>query len=159
MNKEITNTNYCEETRKLKGALETGFIKLGERLKKIRDERLYEGRWNNFEEFVADMQMSEATASRLITVYSKFILEYGMDSDEIGSIGWSTLYVLAKSVDNKKEAKEFVEKALVCKRSDLEEELREKKAKANSRECEHDYFEVHFKQCKKCGVRVKIYNK
>ncbi|MDL5400733.1 hypothetical protein QSI00_24520, partial [Escherichia coli] len=79
------------------------FLLLGERLKKIRDEKLYipsfEAFWCFAEE---EIKLSESTCSRLISVYEKFILEWNIDPADVVAIGgWNEAYLIGKIATTK----------------------------------------------------------
>lgn len=151
----MNNKKYIEETKKLRNALEQGFFSLGERLYKIRTEKLYEGQYESFSEFVIEgMKMTESTASRLITVYQTFVLEYKMDESKIAEVGWNLLYNIGRIVSTKSEALEFINKAKVMTNKDIDSELREFKY---GKDCPHQWSELHLRICSKCGQKEKIY--
>ena len=143
---------YCQQTLALKKTLESGFLTLAERLKKIKEEGLWEAEWGSFAEFLMEMKISEATASKLISVYDKFVLEYGIDQEKLAGVGWSSLYEILPLCDTVGSAREMVEKATLLKRDELREEVRE----ARVGECDHEWVEVHLRQCTKCAKREKI---
>lgn len=148
------NQSYLKETLLLKKRLESSFLSLGERLMRIRDERLWEGSYENFVEFLHEARLSEGTASRLISVHQRFILDFKMKHERIASIGWSTLYEIGKEVSTKKEAEEFIEKALVLRRGDVQDDLREKKTGCRN----HSWGEkIILRRCETCGKTVKDY--
>jgi hypothetical protein len=150
----MDSNNYLKETIKLVRTLENGFLKLGERLGKIRDKRMWEeSGYETFELYLEEAKITPATASRLITVYNTFVIGYEMDEEKLSGIGWSVLYLLAKDVKNKKDAEEFVEKAMIMKRSDIEEELRDRRVVCSK----HDWEELYIRFCKKCNKKEKIY--
>ncbi len=154
---ELTNKQaheFCLNTLKLKKTLESGFLSLGEKLKKIRDERLWESNWESFELYLEDARITPATASRLITVYETFVLDYGMKEESLGSIGWSVLYEISLKSETKSEAKEFVEKAMVMKRDDLMHELKSKK---RNQDCKHPK-KYQIEVCPDCPFKRRIYN-
>jgi len=156
MSKELTiNQEYLKETLTLKKRLESSFLELGRRLMKIRDEQLWNGSYDTFVEFLHEARLSEGTASKLIAVHQTFVLDYKMKSDNLAVIGWSTLYNISKGVDNKKEAEEFVGKALLLRRTDIDEELREKRTGCK----EHQWGEkIILRKCIKCSKIIKDYH-
>ncbi len=123
----IQNLKYCEETLALKEGLELGFLTLGERLLRIRDERLHAPQWEDFDEFVAELKMAPSTVSRLIGIYQKLVLEYKIAPAQIGKAGGWTVV-----------AEVFVEA----------------KTGVLQRDCKHaDTYTI--KICRDCGERTK----
>lgn len=152
MSKEIVDVKFCKETIEFKSGIEKSFLFLAERLRRIKQEGLWKGGWTNWEEFVMEMKMSAATASKLITIYEKFVLEYNIDEDKLANAGWVGLYEVLPLCGTKKEALEAINDVTTLKRDDLREKIRELK----NGECRHDWYEIHLKQCSVCGKREKI---
>lgn len=153
---QIINNKYIKETIELKHGIEGAFIDLGARLKKIRDERMYEGQYDSFAEFLGEMDMSEGTASRIISVFSFYIEKHGMNRQKLAEAGWSNLYSLMKLTDEnttKKKVQEVVEKAIILRREDIQEEVRDHRHP----NCKHENtHEIHLLVCDDCGLRTKI---
>jgi hypothetical protein len=156
MNEVIKNSQYCKDTIKLKSALESGFISLGERLMRIRDGRMWEGEWDSFAEYLAEIKVTEATASRLISVYGTFVIEDKMDETDLVAIGWSNLYSISLRSKDAEERKSYVDKGLVMPSADLRKELR---SSPKIRSCAHsDTYAVRI--CRDCGESLgRVYEK
>lgn len=124
---EITKSNnsYLKETIALRSEIEGAFFTLGERLKRIRDEKLFESEYQNFDEFLLTAKISKATASKLIKVYETFVLEYKLPMNKLRSIGYSSLYAISGHINNKDKAEELVDRASMLTRNDLEQSLRD----------------------------------
>jgi len=154
---DITPTpqDFLQQTLILKRSLERDFLELGARLKRIRDERLYEGTYDSFREFLDDAKLTESFASRLITIHSRFIEQFHMKQDELSDIGWSSLYQIASYTEDEEEAIELVGLAKRVRRVDLEDEIRERKTKCS----EHEFGEerIVLKKCIHCGKTVRVY--
>lgn len=138
-NKSIEGLNFCEETISKKHFLEVGWIELCSRLKDIRDNGLYESRWDNFEDFLQDPQMGldKATASKMITIHEKFIIEYKMEPARIANVGgWSKVAEIFPVVKDKESADEWIDKAASLSKSDLRKEVKEMK-NPDSISCKH----------------------
>lgn len=153
MKKELTNNReYCKETLELKKRLESSFLSLGERLMKIRDERLYEGDYDNFAAFCWEARLAESTASRLISVYQKFVQEYGLDIGKLSRIGWSSLYALLPMATDKETAEELVEDASEMRRDDVTEKVRA----AKYPNCKHkNTHTITLICCDDCGAKTR----
>ena len=61
----ISDRKFLRETLELRQSIEEGFLSLGERLKKIRDERMYEVDYESFDHFLSELKVSPGTASKL----------------------------------------------------------------------------------------------
>lgn len=130
MNNNIKNLDFCEETIYQKHLLEVGWIELCGRLKEIRDKSLYEGRWDSFEDYLNDPQMGldKASASKMITIHEKFIIEYKMSPAQIAKAGgWSKVAEILPTVKDKKSAIEWIDKASSLSKSDLRKEVKEER--------------------------------
>lgn len=150
-------SQFCAETIGLKRTLESGFIVLGERLAKIKKEELWRSQWDNFAAFLQEMDINEATASRLITVYTTYIEQYEMKQEELSGHSWYNLYQLRKVIPKDAtpvDVKKLVLSAGNLQRRDIEQMIREEE----HGECTHDWFVVHFRQCKHCGTREAVDN-
>ena len=150
------NEIYLKKTKSLKDDLEHGFLLLAERLFKIRTERLflptYEAFWCYTEE---ELKLSESTCSRLINVFQRFILEWGVSPEKVISIGgWNEAYLISKVAKNKKEAEDMLDKYALMPPSEARKDMAELKA---GEHC-HNWQEIHIRQCTVCGCREKIYN-
>lgn len=148
--------NYLEKTVELKSSIERSFLLLGERLKKIRDERLYLPSYEAFWCFTEEqLKMSESVASRLISVYQKFILDWKVSPEKVVEIGgWNEAYLISKHAKNKDEAEEMLEKYALMPPSEVRKDV----ASLKVGEHRHEWIEVRIRQCKACGLREKIYN-
>ncbi len=161
MNEKVAtrNHNYCEQTISLKSGLEEGFFVLGERLAKIRDEELYQPSWDSFPEFLEEMKLSEATASKLINIHLQFVVKFGIDKQKLLEMGgWSDLSEILKLADSKEKTIEIIDELGPLLRADRRRALSEKKTGISMGECLHDWTTVHFKQCKKCQERKKVFD-
>ena len=144
---------FLNDTLKLRDNLEFGFLELGARLKKIRDERLFEGHYDSFREFLEEARLTESFASRLITIHIRFIEGFHMKREDLAHVGWSSLYQIAKHTEDEKEAKELVEMARTVRRSDLEDEIRERKTGCVDHELGEETLIL--RRCVKCGKWVR----
>lgn len=153
---KVIDFTYCSDTIKLKNSLEVGFIELGKRLQKIRDEELYKPQFDCFDLFCEEMKMTESKASRLISVYQRLVVEYEIDPELISKAGgWSDVYSITNKINNKEDAVEWLEKASQLTSTDLRKELSLAKVGGS---CEHNFKELHIKQCTACGLKEKVYD-
>ena len=155
MTTEITSPReFLKETIKLKIDTESAFLELAARLYKIHNENLWKGEYSDYEEFLLDARISKATASKLESVYSVFVLKHRIQAQKLAQVGWSSLYAISSHADTKERATELVERAGLLTRGDLENSLKNEKNPG----CKHSWQELHLRQCTECGIREKIYN-
>jgi len=105
---EIIVKKYIEETLLLKKRIESYFLELGERLRKIRDEQLYIGRYESFDEFLIDMDISKSTASQIISVFSFYSEKHKISSSKLAQVGYSKLYSLMKLTKDDASKKDVI---------------------------------------------------
>jgi len=152
---EIIPAAFCAETIALKKTLESGFFVLGERLSKIKDGQMWESQWDTFSQFLQEMDINEATASRLITVHKTYVEKYKISSKQLVGKSWSNLYELRTILPDKATKKEVVallERSTELTRQDVRELIRENK----HGECSHVWEELHLRFCTECNKREKI---
>jgi len=153
---EIIPVEYCQETINLKKTIESGFIVLGERLSKIKEDEMWKSQWSSFAEYLMEMSINESTASKMIAVHKTYVERFNVDEALLIEAGWDKLYSareLAEGAKNKKEATEVVKQITSLKRDDTRQLMREKKHP----DCHHDWYELHLKCCKICGRKDKIH--
>lgn len=147
---------FCNEVIALKSTIEGGFLALAKRLQKVRDDRLYLGQWTNFREYLMELRMSEATASKLINIYQKFVVEAGIEEDTlIKAGGWTVLAESLKYIGKQLSPAKAVELASTLSRDDFRRELTELSTGIQQRECGHeDTYTIRV--CRKCGDRIPV---
>ena len=156
MKQEIVATDYCQETIDLKKTIESGFIVLGERLSKIKTEELWNKQWGSFSEYLMEMNLNESTASKMIAVHQTYVLKYNIDEQLLIEAGWDKLYQsreLLSKAKTKQDVIDMVHRISTLKRDDARELIREHR----NPDCQHDWQEIHLRQCKECGKRESIH--
>lgn len=152
------NHKYCEETKELKDSLEGAFLELGERLMKIRNGRLYHPQHDSFESYVEDIKMSLPNASKLITVYEKFVLQFGFSQREITDFGgWSRVYEVHRLTATRAEAEAFLFDRKHLSLGDLRKEVYEKNTGILESECDHKNGYTMF-ICRSCGHKHVVFD-
>lgn len=158
MNNKIANNQYLEETLELKNDVERKFLELGQRLMKIRDEKLYLATHDSFVEFLWEAKLTESTASKMISIYNHFIVELGVDEQKVlDAGGWTTAYKLKDLASTKAEAESILDKASVWSPKDLDIYIKEKKSGIPQETCKH-LDTVDFRWCRTCGDKTKLYS-
>lgn len=155
----LTAYSYCMETVKLVTELQMGFINLGERLHKIKTDRLWEGGYSSWEEFCEDTKLSYSTIQKLIQIYDVFVLRYGFKTSRIASVGgWSILAEGLSIIKTKADAEAFLTDASVLSLRDIRKNVTaQKKGLPEHHVCKHaNTYKIEI--CKDCGERWEIYD-
>lgn len=157
MKNELDNISYCNDALLLKDTIEVSFLSLGERLYNIRERKMYEGQWSSFSEYVMEFKnISEGTASKLINIYQKFVITYGIEPRQIaGAGGWSVIAETLPLVKSKDDAIHWLEQSTLLSRSDLRRTIQEAKTGVDMADCKHeDTYTIEV--CRICGVRHTV---
>jgi len=154
MSNEITPRGFLKETIALRGQIEGAFLSLAERLYKIREERLWEGEYDDFDTFLLELKISKATASKLCTVHETFVVKHKIAVKKLFPIGWSSLYAIAGHADTKEKAEDLVDRAGLLTRQDLEISLRNENGRQDA--CDHKNSRTVM-VCNDCSFRRQIY--
>lgn len=161
-NELAVKDKFLKETVELQKGIERTFIVLAGRLKKIRDEELFAPSYENFAEFLLEMNMSEGNVSKLIKVYEVWMLAlHFKEKDLMESRGWSSLYTGIKYIPvsedgeyDKKKAIEILRDSTIMFRKDFEDKYAGRDD--HESKCRHsDTYDVRI--CKGCGKKTKIY--
>lgn len=146
--------DFCEHTIAFKHFIETQWLEFAGQLKEIRDGGLYEGRWDSFEDFLNDpaMAMDKGTASKMITIHERFILEYKIPPIKIANVGgWSKVAEILPAVKDKKSAEKWLDEAASLSKADLRKQVNEERH-PGSIGCKHqDSYKVIMSCCRQCG--------
>lgn len=118
--------NYVRETIDLVKQIETRFLELGARLYKIREERLYEGTYDSFQEFLDAAHIKAGNASILCKIHKVYVVEGGRTNQELAGIGYSTLYEAIPLIE-RDGLDNTVIKASTLTRSEIVDEVKEQK--------------------------------
>lgn len=157
MNTEIKNLDYCTDALRLKKNIEMNFIILGEHLFKIREEKIYQGQWDSFLEFLDEMNLAESTANKIINIFKTFVIQYNIPKQTLVEAGgWTKLYATLPMVNSKKDADYWIEQSKILTMSDLSKEVRERKTGVEMRKCNHkNSYTISI--CKDCGQRTQLH--
>lgn len=156
---EKQNNEYCKETMQLKVGIEITFIELGKRLRVIRDERKFEAGWETFDDYLIEMRMTKGTASKLINIYERFVLEYRMPVKLLGAVGWSPLSEILPVVKTKRDAVHWVRVATENPLRELRDEIREKRTGVDQTKCKHKDGWLVIRICKCCKLKEVVEEK
>lgn len=149
---ENSNYKFCQETLDLRQNIEVTFLELGRRLYKIRESRMFEPAYSSFNEFCLELKMSQSAISKLLNIYKKFILEYGFTKSQLMRAGgWAVVAETLPVIKNRKDAKEFIEKASTMPLQHVRREVRERKSGVDQRTCNHKDDAYVLRICRRCG--------
>lgn len=157
MTKEIQNFKVCQEALDLRDSIEVAFLKLGELLYTIREQELYKGQWETFEEYCMEFRgMSKSTVNKLIAIYEKFVIQFGISSTRLSKVGgWAVLAEALPVVNSKKEAQDWIDRASVLTLVDMRKSVKETQRGIPVGECKHkDTYTIRI--CRTCGDRERI---
>jgi hypothetical protein len=148
--------NYINETIEFKGQIELAFMTFGGRLMNIRDNGLWRGVYDNYLLFLDEIDMSESSVSKLISIYKKFFVDFPIPEEKLIQCGgWSQLAEILPLVKSQSDAEYWVEQVILQDRKGLRETAREAKTGVKIEDCNHDYYEMRV--CRRCGDKQKIY--
>lgn len=117
---------------------------------------MWEGQWTSFGEFLMEMKMSEPTASKLINIWAKFVMEFGINPFLVVEAGgWGNVAEILPVVKDKQSAEEWLGKAKILTREDLRTEIRIAKGGTPPEDCSHEFIKIEF--CNKCGEKHRVY--
>ena len=155
MKKDILKSiDFCEHTIAFKHFIETQWLEFAGQLKEIRDKGLYEGRWDSFEDFLSDpaMAMDKGTASKMITIHERFVLEYKVPLSKISQVGgWSKVAEILPAVKDKESAEKWLDEAASLSKADLRKQVNEERH-PESIGCKHsNTYKVVMRCCRQCG--------
>jgi len=151
MRNEIQNLSVCNEAIQLKKNIEKNFLMLGQYLMNIRDNKLYVGSWEAFHDFLEEMNITDSTASKMINIYKKFVIEYQIAEDRvIEAGGWTKLAVVLPLVNSSEDAEYWIDQSVILTSRDLAKEVKEHKTGIDMRYCKHgDTYLI--RKCRECG--------
>lgn len=153
---EKQNYDFCQETIALKENIERSFLSLGERLLRIRDQNLYLPSWTSFPEYLMEMGLSEARASKLIGIFEKYVIMGGIDPNTlITPKGWSGLAEFLPFIKTKKDAVHFAHLGTTLSREDMRKEKYELRTGQPQSSCPHDDT-YRIEICRKCGDKKQL---
>jgi hypothetical protein len=156
MKQDLQNLDYCNEALKIEYNLRKGFLVLAEYLYTIRKDELHKPQWETFYEYCLEFkELSPSKISKLISVYEKFIIEFGFPRGNIQGVGWTQLYAIISRCNTKKGALEWLELAKTLTRNDLNRSLIEEKTGVDMSKCKHqDSYIIRI--CRTCGNKEQV---
>jgi tRNA1(Val) A37 N6-methylase TrmN6 len=120
-----------EQVKSLKHGIQGRYLELGRLLKEMRDNQYYKVLGFNTEsEWLSspDISIARSWASSAITVYDLYVVKLGKTPEELQGIDYTKLASIAPTVKKHPEdAQEWIDKASLLRRIDLQSELKVKK--------------------------------
>ncbi len=127
-------------------------------LMKVRDEMLFLTTHSSFVEFLWELKMTESTASKLIGIYKRFVVELGIAESHLLEAGaWTSLYKIKDLAKDKQSADFWIMQAEVLSPKDLDIEIKEAKTGVPQATCNHPDGFIEFRWCKNCNLKTRIY--
>lgn len=148
MNRKL---EFVRETIDLVKSIETRFLELGARLYKIKEEKLWEGSYDSFYEFLDAAHVNPSMATMLTKVHQFYVVEGKQKPEQLKSIGYSNLYQAIPLIE-RDGIEGAVVKAETLTRSEIIDEVKEKKHGAHK----HTVGAERWGVCEKCGKFVKV---
>ena len=150
MKPTIASHKFLTDTIQLKSTIEESFLHLAERLHKIKTERLWETEYETLDLFLLQLDLSQATYSKLCSVYEHWVLKAGVKLEVLAGSSWTSLYSSIPLLETQ-DANDLADELKLITRQDIIEKGRELK----NPNCKHEWIEIKF--CKTCGKKQKIY--
>lgn len=122
----MSPTNFVRETIDLIRSIETRFLELGSRLYKIREERLWEGTYDSYPEFLEAAHITQGHASMLASIHKHYIVDGGMETKQLAGVPYSNLYEAIPLIE-KEGIGSAAAKAETLTRAEIKDEVREVK--------------------------------
>ena len=156
------NHEFCKILLGRKERLESDFVGFIVDLRMVKQNRLYEPFWSDFDEYLHELRIEETAANKYFKLLEhycdKLQLSTSQLQTEIVAIGgWNAAYELRNAITSKRKMKEWFGKARVLTVRDLRKELKEIGAIKPRTKCEHkDTFTI--KICRDCGNKERVYD-
>lgn len=147
----MIQTTFIQETKQLVKSIETHFFELGARLYKIKEEKLWEGIYDNYTYFLDDAKINPSLASMLTAIHKKYVIEGNMTQKALVGIGYSNLYEAIPLIESE-GIETTMAKARTLTRSEIKDEVREEKHGIH----EHELGPERWAMCKTCKKFVRM---
>lgn len=147
----MQNTEFIRQTVELVKSIETRFLELGARLYKIREEKLYIGSYDNFNDFLQEIKLTPGNASILASVHKNYVLEGGIAIESLAGVSYSNLYESIPLIE-KEGVQMAATKAATLTRAEIKDEVRDQKLGVHT----HELGDRRFGVCS-CGKFIEIY--
>lgn len=122
----MTPASFIRDTIDLVRNIETRFLELAARLYIIQDKDLWEGRYETYNDFLAEAKITPGNASMLAKIHKAYVIEGKQPLERLAKAGYSNLYTAIPLIE-RDGVETTVEKARLLTRAELKEEVREEK--------------------------------
>lgn len=147
---ELQSVNVLEKAAHCFSAARTRMVEGSAYLYKIQEEKLWEGKYSSFGEFVeTGCGISQSFASKLLKVYTYYHIENGISPRKLQEIDTEKSYL---AIQLNGEAEHKLIKAQEWSRQDLKDSLAEG---PNGEECGHKVLIIKH-QCKACSRFIEV---
>lgn len=143
-------TEYIRDTIDLVKSIETRFLELGARLYRIREEKLYIGTYDSFQEFLDAAHINPGHASILAKIHKYYVVDGKQPQEQLAGIGYSNLYEAIPLIE-KDGIERTIVKAQTLTRSEIKDEVRDEK----HGEHEHVLGAERWGMCTHCGKFIR----
>lgn len=143
--------DYVRDTIDLVRQIETRFLELGARLYRIREEKLWNGTYETYYEFLDAAHINQAMASMLYSIHEHWIVKGKRTPEQLEGIGYSNLYKAIPLIEER-GIRKALDAASTLTRGEIEDEVRDQKHGAHRHKVGTDRWGV----CEKCGKMVKV---
>lgn len=99
-------------------------------------------------------ELSISQVSRLIGIHEKFVLNAGIDEEELGKAGWTKLAMTLPLVRTKDEAEYWADQAKTLTKTDLSRAIKEQQTGVDMAKCIHEDTYL-LRICKDCHVKFE----
>lgn len=118
--------NFVRETIDLIKQIETRFLELGSRLYRIREEKLWVGTYDTYNDFLEVAGVTPGNASMLASIHKSYIVDGGMNMKQLAGVPYSNLYEAIPLIE-KEGVESAAVKASTLTRSEVKDEVKEVK--------------------------------
>ena len=149
----MNKSEFVRQTIDLVKQIETRFLELGARLFKIKKENLWADTYDSYQEFLDAAHINPGHASILASIHKHYVIEGGLDREDLAGIGYSNLYEAIPLIE-RDGIKKAVVKAETLTRSEIKDEVRDQK----HGEHKHILGTTRWGMCEVCGkfIRTEI---
>lgn len=150
----LNQNDFVRETIDLVKSIETRFLELGARLYKIREDRLWEGTYDSYNDFLHVIHLTPGNASILASVHKNYVVDGGIPTESLAGISYSNLYEAIPLIEKEGVTVAAV-KAETLTRAEIKDEVRDQKFG------EHEHVissDERWGVCS-CGKFIRVYEK
>ena len=145
-------TEFLRDTVDLVKSIETRYLELAQRLYRIKEEKLYLGTYETFQEFLTTANITFGHASKLMAVHKNYVIEHKVEPQKLAQVGATNLYEAIPFIGTD-GVEMAVAKATTLSRSEIVEEKRQSKHGEHTHTAKDS---KRFAVCE-CGKMFEVY--